>query len=212
MKKSILLIAAFTAIAFISNGQENKTDFRDKLQFGVKVGANYSNVYSTKGEQFVADSKLGLATGVFLAIPIGKYLGFQPEVLFSQKGFQATGVILGNPYNFTRTTNYIDVPLQFVFKPSEFFTMLAGPQYSYLYKLKDEFTDGITNTEQQQEFANDNIRKNTFCFVAGCDFTMKHLVISGRAGWDLLTNNGNGTSTTPQYKNVWYQATVGYRF
>jgi hypothetical protein len=33
-----------------------------------------------------------------------------------------------------------------------------------------------------------------------------------RGSWDLKNNNGDGTSTTPRYKNVWYQATVGYRF
>ena len=211
MKKIILIVAAITLMVNNSNSQSS-IDVRDKLIFGAKLGANYSNVYDEAGEDFVANPKLGGALGVFLSIPIGKYLGVQPEVLLSQKGFQATGRILGNTYNFTRTTTYLDVPVLFAFKPSEFFTLVAGPQYSYLLIQKDVFKNASTSIEQEQEFVNDNIRKNTFCVTGGADINIKHIVISARAGWDVQSNSGNGTSTTPRYKNVWYQATVGYRF
>jgi hypothetical protein len=212
MKKIILLIAAVAFMANYSSAQENKTDFRDKLQYGLKIGLNYSNVYNTKGEEFVADGKFGLATGGYIAIPIGTYMGVQPEILFSQKGFQATGKILGSTYKFTRTSNYLDVPIFFALKPSEFLTVLAGPQYSYLLKQKDVFVNGTTSIEQEQVFENANIRKNTFCFVGGADLTLKHIVVSFRVGWDLMKNNGDGTSDTPRYKNVWYQGTLGYKF
>lgn len=211
MKKIILIATAITLFGVIK-AQENSTDFREKFFFGLKAGANYSNVYDAQGEAFRANPKLGLAAGVFLAIPIGKYLGVQPEVLYSQKGFQATGIILGETYDFTRTTSYLDVPLLFAFKPSEFFTLLAGPQYSYLLNQKDVFANATTSIAQETEFVNDNVRKNTLCFLGGADITVKHIVIGARAGWDFQNNNGDGTSTTPRYKNVWYQATLGYRF
>lgn len=212
MKKIIIMIVAVTLIAFNCKAQESTTDKREMLQFGVKAGLNYSNVYDTQGEAFVADPKIGIAGGGFLSIPIGKYLGVQPEILFSQKGFSATGRILGNTYQFTRTTSYLDIPLLFSFKPSEFISLLAGPQYSYLLKQKDVFGNGTTSIEQEMEFANDNIRKNTLCVTGGFDINIKHLVFGARAGWDFMNNNGDGTSGTPLYKNVWYQATIGYRF
>lgn len=212
MKNIILIIASVFAMFNVSIAQENETDFREKLQVGLKIGANYSNVYDTEGEAFNADAKFGLAMGGFLSIPIGKYLGFQPEFLYSQKGFKATGVILGSPYQFTRTTSYIDVPLLLVLKPSEFISLVAGPQYSYLVRQNDVFAIATTSIEQQQEFKNDNIRKNTLCFIGGIDFTLKHIVIGARAGWDIQKNIGDGTSLTPRYKNVWYQLTVGYKF
>ena len=212
MEKQILIIAAVTAIANISSAQENTTDLRSKLKFGLKIGTNYSNVYDAKGEEFHADPRFGLAAGAFVAIPIGTYMGIQPEILFSQKGFKATGKILESTYKFTRTTSYIDVPVFFTLKPSEFLTVLAGPQYSYLVSQRDVFVNASTSIEQEQEFVNDNVRKNTLCFTGGGDITLKHVVIGARVGWDLLKNNGDGTSTTPRYKNVWYQATIGYRF
>ena len=195
-----------------SSAQETAPSFRDKVQFGLKAGSNLSNVYDAEGEQFQTEAKFGFAGGIFLSIPIGKYLGIQPELLFSQKGFQGRGAILDGPYVLTRTTNYIDVPLLFAFKPVEFLTILAGPQYSYLIKQTDVFANGTTTIEREQEFKNDNIRKNTLCFTGGIDINLEHVVLGARAGWDVQNNNGDGTSATPRYKNVWYQATVGYRF
>jgi len=85
MKKLIfIVIAVFAMIKFVS-AQEYGADFRDRLQFGLKVGMNYSNVYDANGEGFSAKAKAGLATGLFITIPIGTYLGVQPEILLSQK-------------------------------------------------------------------------------------------------------------------------------
>ena len=213
MKKAIIMIALVTLSVTNSMAQESTTtDNRDKLFFGVKAGVNYSNVYDSEGEDFVADGKLGLAGGVFVSIPLGKFIGVQPEILFSQKGFKSSGTFLGTDYETTRTTDYIDIPLFLAIKPVEYVTLLFGPQYSYLLKQKDEFTGGSLSSTQEEEFSNDNIRKNTFSLIGGVDLNIKNLVFGVRGGWDLKNNNGDGTSTTPRYKNMWYQATVGYRF
>ncbi|MFC2111245.1 porin family protein [Bacteroidota bacterium] len=212
MKKLLLIIAVVALMANISTAQENEIDKRENMQFGLKAGINNSNVYDTEGDDFNADSKFGFAGGLFVSIPIGFYFGIHPEILFSQKGFKATGAILGSTYDFTRTTNYVDVPILFSLKPSEFITILAGPQYSYLISSRDVFSNATTTIATETEFENDNIRKNTFCFTAGLDININHIVVGGRVGWDLMKNNGDGTSLTPRYKNVWYQATLGYRF
>ena len=209
MKKIILVIVTITFMANIISAQDNSTDLRDKLQFGLKAGANFSNVYDSKDQEFNADFKVGFAAGAFLAIPIGKYMGFQPEILFSQKGYKSSGTFLTIPYEFTHTTNYIDVPLLIALKPSALITLLAGPDYSFLVKQKDVFTGGGFTSTQEKEFEND---KSVLCFVGGIDINLDQFVLGARAGWDLQNNNGDGTSTNPRYKNVWYQATLGYKF
>ncbi len=78
-------------------------------------------------------------------------------------------------------------------------------------KQKDVFVNSLTTIEQQNEFKNDNIRKNTLCFVGGIDININRLVIGTRAGWDVQNNNGDGTSANPRYKNAWVQATLGLR-
>jgi hypothetical protein len=213
MKKIILMIVTGVLMANYCNAQRHGSDFSNELQFGLKIGVNYSNVYDTQGEQFNADPKFGIATGAFLSIPITRYFGFQPEILYSQKGFKATGSILGGDYDFTRTTTFIDIPLLLQVKPSSKITLLIGPQYSYLLKQRDVFNNSTTTINQQQEFENENIRRNILCILSGIDLNLNNnLVISARVGWDLSNNNGDGTSSTPRYRNVWYQATLGLKF
>jgi hypothetical protein len=193
------------------SAQDKAADKRDQLVFGIKAGMNVSNVWDEQGADFVADPKLGAAGGVFLAVPIGKYFGVQPELLFSQKGFKGGGVLLGFPYSFTRTTSYIDVPIFVQFKPIEYFTLLAGPQFSYLLKEKNVYTFGSNSSEQEQAFSNEDVRNNILGFVVGADVTVKAFVLSARAGWDFQNNNKNGVSTTPRYKNQFLQLTIGFR-
>jgi len=193
------------------SAQDKAADKRDQLVFGIKAGMNVSNVWDEQGADFVTDPKLGAAGGVFLAVPIGKYFGVQPELLFSQKGFKGGGVLLGFPYSFTRTTSYLDVPILVQFKPIEYFTLLAGPQFSYLLKEKNVYTFGSNSSEQEQAFSNEDVRNNILGFVVGADVTVKAFVVSARAGWDFQNNNKNGVSTTPRYKNQFLQLTIGFR-
>lgn len=185
---------------------------RNRSQFGVKVGVNYANVYDSRGEKFNAEGRLGVAGGFFLTIPIGKFLGVQPEILFSQKGFQATGSLLGINYDLKRTTSYIDIPLLLTVKPNEIVSIVAGPQISYLLRQKDVFNNGAVAVEQEKEFNKDNIRKNIFGLVVGIDVNITRATIGLRGSWDFQNNNSDGSSYTPRYKNALLQATVGYKF
>lgn len=210
MKKSVktmMMLCALSVIGFIAQSQ----DRRQNLELGAKAGINVSNVWDTEGQAFEADAKIGFAGGVFLGIPLGTLIGLQPEVLISQKGFKGSGMLLSFPYTFKRTTTYLDIPLQLQIKPSEFLTIVGGPQFSYLLNQKDEYTFGTNSTEQEEAFDNDNIRKNIFGFVGGFDLIYQSLVFSGRIGWDFQSNNGDGTSETPRYKNQWLQFTLGFK-
>ncbi|TVR39154.1 MAG: PorT family protein [Cryomorphaceae bacterium] len=187
-------------------------DARDDLKVGVKAGANLSNVWDQRGGDFRADSKMGFAGGVWLGIPIGTYLGFQPEVLLSQKGFRADGTLLGSEYTFRRTTTHLDIPLQLQLKPATFLTIVGGPQYSFLLREANKYTFGSNSVEQQEQFDNDNIRRNMLGFVIGFDVIVHQFVFASRVGWDVLDNHGDGSSSTPRYKNRWIQFAAGIQF
>lgn len=210
MKKILIMFVAMTFVVYQSNAQDE--GLSERVLFGMKIGTNYSNVYDTRGEEFDASGKLGLVAGAFLSVPIGEYIGVQPEILIAQKGFKATGNLFGRSYDLTRTTTYIDIPLLFAVKPVGFLTLLAGPQYSYLMKQKYQFENASSSIEQEEAFINDNIRKNTLAFLAGIDVNLQHFVIGARVGWDISNNNGDGSSNTPRYRNTWIQTTLGYRF
>jgi len=210
--KSFLIVGLIALLQWPSlKAQTVEKDPRELVSFGVKAGLNYANVWDAQGQDFRANSRFGFAGGIFLGIPFGKTFGFQPECLVSQKGFQGTGTLFEAPCSFSRTSTYLDFPLQLQLKPTIYTTILFGPQYSYLLNVKNVYSNGINSYAQEQEFKNDNIRKNTLGFVAGADINVKHVVISGRIGWDFLSNNGDGTTSTPRYKNRWIQFTLGYK-
>jgi hypothetical protein len=204
MKKYTLLIIMIVMISNI-HAQERT------ILFGFKAGTNYSDAYDQKGVTFNTIGKFGIAAGAYFAVCVGDYVCVQPELLFSQKGFKATGKVLGNTFDMTRTTNYVDMPLLLALKPNEFVRVLFGPQYSYLLKQKDVFANSSSNFEQQTQFQDENIRKNMFSVIGGVDITLKNLVIGARLGWDMRNNNLNAVSVTPQYKNAWAQATLGFK-
>ncbi|HSZ73131.1 MAG TPA: porin family protein [Cytophagaceae bacterium] len=219
MKHIITTIALLALSMNTIFAQDNNPDTRENFQIGFKAGANLSNVYDEKADNFVANDKVGFVGGIFFSIPINKFLGIQPEVLFSQKGFQSTRTYSSGPFlpnytvKYSTTTNHIDIPLMVQIKPTNFMTIVLGPQYSYILSKVDKKIDSNgNNNSDTTNYNNDNLRKNILCAVGGVDFNIDHLVISGRAGWDLQDNNGDGSSTNPRYKNAWYQLTVGVKF
>jgi hypothetical protein len=208
-RMGLVIVLFLTTIGY---SQETKidNDDRDQMRFGFKAGVNFSNVYDEEGNNFVADGKTGLAAGVFLSVPFGKVIGFQPELIYSQKGFKATGSVLGFDYDYKRTTTYLDIPLLLQIKPSSNFTLLAGPQFSYLLETNNEFNN--TSNTVEEEINGDNYKKNIFGFVVGADVNLDQFVIGGRLGWDISKSDSDGNSDSPRYKNQVIQVTLGYRF
>lgn len=208
--KSLLIVPAlFLGTTLFA---QDNADLDDRVTFGLKAGVNSSNVYDEKGDDFEGDAKLGFVAGAFVGIPIGDFIGIQPEVLYSQKGFARSGSILLQNYQFTRTTNHLDIPIQLQIRPIPALTILAGPQFSYILSKKDELEINGQTSGNVQDFDNENLRKNSLGFVGGLDINISRLVIGARVGWDLQDNKGDGTSTNPRYKNRWVQLTAGVRF
>jgi hypothetical protein len=207
--KTINLLLIFLFFSTILTAQNETTDNREQLQFGVRAGISYSNVYDEHGDGFVADGKVGAAAGAVLSIPIGRYLGFQPEAMFVQKGFQGDANYQGKPYSLTRTTNHIDFPLQLKFNPAKNFSVLGGPQYSFLLSKKDEFDMGNLTVIDEDHIKNDKIQNNTFGLIFGLEFNFNKVTLTGKTGWDLEKNNDDGSTTNPRYKNQWLMFTLG---
>lgn len=205
-----IYVIAFLLIANTTFAQQE--DMRGQFNFGLKAGANFSNVWDSKADDFSARGKFGFAGGAFLTIPLGDLLGLQPEVMFSQKGYRSSGSIFGiSNYEMKRTSNYLDIPLLLAIRPIPAVSILIGPQFSFLLWQRDEFTSGSFSSDQEKTF-DTNIRKNRLGMHVGLDLNFNHIVISPRAAIDFQDNKKDGSSTDPRYKLFYFQLTLGYRF
>src|ERR1700722_8074242 len=102
-----LTIAAFAllegATIMAQNAPFDYQDDRNIFQIGIKGGFNNSDInYSLGGGQnFEPTPIYGPVGGVFFSIPFGTFLGIQPEVLYSQKGYASQGSGEGGYYDVT---------------------------------------------------------------------------------------------------------------
>lgn len=199
-------------LSYATYGQNDTRDNREKLQFGINAGLAYSNVFDERTDNFVADGKIGAVAGIALSIPIGRYLGFQPEAVFIQKGFEGDSRIDTRSYSLKRTTNHIDFPLQLKFKPAKNFSLLGGPQYSFLLSRKDEISNSSITLVEEDHIKNDKIQNNIFGLIFGAELNFNAVTVTGKAGWDMQQNTDDDISYTPRYKNSWIQLTVGLMF
>ncbi len=202
----LLFLVLTTSISF-------SQDFRERFHFGLKAGANLSNVYDTQGEEFVDDFKLGFAGGMYVSIPLGKFLAIQPEVMFSQKGFKSKGTFLGEEFSFKRTTSYVEFPVLLAIRPAKWLSLVVGPQFSFQVINKDKSSFGSLSTEDQEMFKKGDYKRFLIGGHFGLDINIGHFVISPRAGFDFMNNKVKGeTKEDLNYKNYFLQLTLGYRF
>ena len=204
MKKVLLSITLALSIFSIGNAQDFGKNNEMSPHFGFKIGANYSNVYHKEGIAFDATGKFGWAFGSFIDIPLCKGLSIQPELMFSGKGFKATGMLMGNPYQLTRTTSYIEAPVFIAVKASHLITFLGGLQLTSFLNKTDRFEQTKFSAQQKALLEADKIENFAFGVAGGVDVNIKDFVISARTGWSLSGNNVNVTTNTLNYRNMYY--------
>jgi hypothetical protein len=209
----ILLLVILISGGTVAIAQDNMPSVQNSphVKLGLKTGVNISGAYNIQGEDLTTKPRPGFTTGLFVNIPLGGRLDFQPEIAYAQRGIRATGTMFSGPYDLTRTTNYIDVSTLLAIKATDILSLTVGPQASFLTRQRDVFSDATTPA-QREEFRHDNVRKMTVSLVAGPQFNVSPFVLDARLGWDLLRNTKAVERLTPRYSYIWYQFTLGFRF
>lgn len=135
------------------------------LTYGVKVGANYSNLWG-KNKPAGSTYVTGLAAGVAINYAFNDFASLQVEGLYSQKGYKVTDTkvtVQGDPtdpgdvtgdykvkINASQVLQYIDIPILAKINAGPIF-FEAGPQVGLLinsrlrgeYKVKDDATGDV---------------------------------------------------------------------
>lgn len=201
--KKVIIVAIGVLFAGAVNAQT----------FGVKGGLNFSNIIKTNDKNFNTEIKAGLNAGLFAEIPIISSLAFAPELMFSQKGYKTSGSsLLGGPNEYSVATNFIDLPILAKINASDKFSIVLGPQVSFLISTKETFKQGSDSYQNTIREENDRLKKSLFGRVAGVGIALtEKLSLNGRYALDFQKNNEDGTTQTPKYKNQVYQFSLGIK-
>jgi hypothetical protein len=181
MKKSAFFVASLLATAAVSSAQAQD------VRFGLRAGANYSNLAGNVQNENTYNNKVGFLGGVVLNLPVTSdgFFSVQPEVLYSQKGFEnkPTEYSRTLPLLGTRTEkregnvnyNYLDVPVLLKINAGGFIAE-AGPQYSYLLSSNNETQTTITTNGRSETTSAQNkndvsgLNRNELGYVAGIGY------------------------------------------
>ena len=185
-----------------------------QVAVGGKGGANFSNIIKTGDDDFSTSFKTGFHAGLFINIPLAGSLSFSPELVYSQKGYSASGSsLLGGDYDYTLTSNFIEVPVLLKINAAPGFGIHLGPQVSFLASTTESFKQGSDEYRTTVKEDIDNLRKSLVGGVIGLDINSGQRVgLSARYALDLQKNNEDGTSETPQYRNQVFQLSLSAKF
>lgn len=203
---AIYLTIAFSYTASYCQ-QEKASDSSEvvitKLGIGVKAGFNFSTV-SQGNLKAAPDARTSIYIGVHYEIPvIEDVISIQPELLYSQQGFEKRYTSSGERQKSMYKVNYISVPILARYYVIRGFSLEAGPKLSY--KLNQKFDRAETDTELLTlNDANDL----DFGFVAGISFEFDNgFFINGR-----FNSSFTEIFERSEAKNTVTQFGVGYKF
>lgn len=188
-------------------GFRNDADDFYSPKIGVEVGANISNQVSSAYDNYSTGSLGGLNAGLTFDLPIIYPLSFAPEVLYSQKGYEATTA----DGTFTQRTHFIDIPLLAKFRVGPVFNVYVGPQLSYLMSTTNTYDNGFV-IDQEHYYENNNGHKSYLDGVLGISFDINRSIdLHARYTLDLQKTDYYGNTYVPNYRNQVWQFGIGFR-
>lgn len=171
-----------------------------KFNIGVKAGAELQKL---DGQTFKQGFSFGYQLGGFARIGIGRKLGIQPEVLFSQVNIDTTSSF-SDVYQFNQLSKvklgYLKIPILLDYKLLPFLSIQAGPQVGVLI-------DNNLNLFQNGQSA---FKKGDFSMLAGVQANFAKFRVYGRYAIGL--NNINDIDNRDQWKSQSVQLGIGLAF
>ena len=191
MKKLVLILIAGASFA-TANAQ---------VQFGVKAGANLSNI--TGNDQSGNSALIGLNAGVFAKVPISGAFSFAPEVLYSGKGAKNTQAGV----EYTLRENYLDVPLLFKWQHVSGFNVVTGPQVGFLLSAN-------IKAQGQSEDVKSSFKSTEFAWDFGVGYEIPKCPVGIEFRYNLglsnIADNSSSSSSSATAHNSVFQLGLRY--
>jgi len=218
-----MLAAALLATAAVSSAQAQS------IRIGLRAGANYSNLAGNIKNEDTYNNKVGFLGGVMLNVPIiaDGFLSLQPEVLYSQKGFENkpteyTSILGTQKREGNVNYNYIDVPVLLKVKAAGL-VFEAGPQYSYLLSANNQTKTTTTPTignptvsEAENKTDVSGLNRNELGYLAGVGYEAENglsLNLRYTGAFSDFVKSDNNTYFDGDLKNARhsaFQLSLGY--
>jgi len=116
-----------------------------KIEFGIKLGANYTISSVSEKGPVKFDNKIGGNFGVFINYNISNKVKIRPELIYSIQNLDYEA----NLFNVidsstelkkgTQKESYINIPLLLKYNFTENFSFLFGPQVGFIINSDDRF-------------------------------------------------------------------------
>lgn len=183
--------------------------FTAKAQYrvGIKAGVNFTQVKNIKMAGRPTDKNIGYNAGLISQINFGKMFVFRPEILYSLKGFKYAQDSIN--YNAAMHLHYISVPLLFGFQPFPRFSLLAGPEFSFLARANSRYNK--SNHNESRDFNNLDIGIDV-----GLSYHLKKglgIEVRYNHGFeDLMTVSNAGSTQKKQGSNQVFQVGLFFIF
>jgi hypothetical protein len=219
MKKLLLSTTAAALVAVAAAPAAHAQSVR----FGLKAGANLSNISGDVLQQDQYKNRFGFQGGAILNLGLlaDDFLAIQLEALYSQKGFKYADqqfTLGGN--NFRNTGNvrydYLDIPVLLRLKTGGIF-FEAGPQYSYLLNISNNRTltqNGNVIADASSSTSNlDNVRRSELGYAAGLGFQSESGFLVGlryNGAFTDFAKDGYSSNEFRNARNSAFQAYVGF--
>ena len=191
-----------------SYGQDEKVSDSSKvvitkLGIGVKAGFNFSTV--SQGDLKKApDARTSFYVGASYEFPIIEdLLSIQPEIIYSQQGFEKREMISEERFKSIYKVNYITVPVLARYYIVRGFSLDAGPQFSL--RVQDDFRISENDAES-------SLLQQTNCFDFGLSGGLSFQFESGIFINGRYTRGFREIIEGSKAKNTVIQFGMGYKF
>jgi hypothetical protein len=187
--KKLSLFVSLTLLSAIVMAQ-------DRTNIGIKAGLNVADV-SVQPQNFDKGSRLGFHGGLLAHIHLSPEWGVQPEVLYSNQGFE------DRTNNSEWKLNYLNVPVMVQYMFDNGFRIQAGPQVGFLLDAKVKDANEVGHLDVSQD-----LKKVDAGVGLGLGYlSYSGLGIEGRYNLGLTNINAVGTN---ELKNRVFQVSLFY--
>ncbi|SHI29631.1 Outer membrane protein beta-barrel domain-containing protein [Hymenobacter daecheongensis DSM 21074] len=219
MKKTSFLLAAL-----LSAGALFSSSAQAQVRLGLKAGANYSNLSGDLTNEDRYESKFGPHGGLMVNFDVtgDGFFSVQPELLYSQKGFQYADnkfTIANNTYTYKGKVNYnyLELPVMLKINAGGLF-FEAGPQVGYLMSVNDNVETTLNGQPQSKSntYTNlDNTNRVELGYAAGLGYQSEAGPLVGLRYNGGLSKYGKSDAPANDFNNARNSAIqlyVGYMF